>query len=99
MSGNKWKWAKDEPGKTSPEKIERGGMIVVLCVGLILLVGGLLFEWMIGSFDDKAFFGYEIHYHDRQHRTERMISALLSLPWVAGALMSLAAIKYFRKKQ
>ena len=99
MSDNKWKFAEPDPQKTSPEKIERGGMIVVLCVGLILLVGGLLFEWMIGSFDDKAFFGYEIHYHDRQHRTERVISALLSLPWVAGALISLAAIKYFRKKQ
>ena len=84
---------------TSPEKIERGGMIVVLCIGLILLIGGLLFEWQIGSFDDKSFFGFDINYHDARHKTERTISALLSLPWFAGAIMVFAAISYFRKNK
>ena len=84
---------------TSPEKIERGGMVVVLCIGLILLIGGLLFEWKIGSFEDKSFFGYDINYFEARHKTERTISALLSLPWVAGAIMVFAAVRYFWKNK
>ena len=83
----------------SLEKTERGGMIFVLCIGLLLLIGGLLWEWKIGSFNDEQFFGYEIQRHNSNHQTERTISALLSLPWLIGAIMVLASIKYFYQKR
>ncbi len=44
MSDGKWKFAEQYTQKTSSEKIERGGMILIFCIGMILLVGGLLFS-------------------------------------------------------
>lgn len=101
-TGNMRKYTQQDRENPSPEKIEHGGMIFVLCFGLLLFIGGLLLTWQIGAFDDKYFFGYDIDYHDRTHKTERTISGLLHLPWFTGALMIAASVKYFwgkRKKQ
>ena len=44
MSDGKWKFTEQYTQKTSSEKIERGGMILIFCIGMILLAGGLLFS-------------------------------------------------------
>lgn len=100
MSRNKWKFAEPDPGQPSPEKIERGGMLFVSGFGLLLLIGGLFFVWAIGAFDEEAFFGYNVHHASGDHhKTERTILGLLHLPWVAGALMLIASVRYFLRNR
>ena len=96
MKKNKWKFAEPDPHETPYGKIEYGGMMVVLGIGLILFAGGLFFAWKIGAFDINGFFGKNRSYSPR---TEAEILCLLHAPWVAGAWMSCAAINYFRKKK
>jgi hypothetical protein len=93
MSENRWKFAEVDPNEPAPEKIERGGMIVVLVIGSILLIGGLLMVWKIGAYSFE-FFGNGAKYSlSNSARTERDILALLNLPWIAGAVMVIAAVK------
>lgn len=96
MSDGKWKFTEQYTQKTSSEKIQRGGMILIFCIGMILLVGGLLFNWKIGLFDSQYFWGHDVR---RIHRTEISVSALLSLPWIAGAFMTAAAIRHFCQRR
>ena len=96
MSKNKWKFAEPDPNEMPYDKIERGGMMAVLIIGLILSAGGLIFAWMIGAFDIKGFFGKN---HGYSPRVEADILCLLHAPWVTGAWMSCAAINHFRKKK
>ncbi len=104
MPENKWKFAAPDPNDPSPEKVERGGMIVVLVIGSILLLGGLFFVWKIGAYNFD-FFGSGSSKHLHSHlsnsgsaRTEKDILALLNLPWIAGAAMIIAAVKRLRGK-
>ena len=99
MNNDKWKFATPDPNEPSPQKIERGGMMVVFCIGLILLAGGLFFVWKTGAWDDEFFFGYKIHHTGYPHKTERQILGLFNMPWVIGGAMILASIKYFWKNR
>ena len=93
---NKWSSIQCDPAEPPPEKIERGGMIVVLSAGLVLFIGGLLFVWKIGAFDMNGFFGKSAGSSPWAYRD---ILYLLHAPWVAGAWMIKAAVKYFWRKK
>ena len=99
MSKDKWKFATPDPNEPSPQKIERGGMIVVFCIGLLLVTGGLFFAWKTGAWDDEYFFGYKIHLTGYPHKTERQMSGLLNMPWVIGGLMMIASVRHFWKNR
>lgn len=99
MSKNKWDFATPQPDEPPPEKIERGGMMVVLIIGLVLFIGGIIFAWKIGAFDINSFFG-KLPAHSRT-RTEVDILLLIHCPWLLGAWMIKSAIRYFwiKRKQ
>ena len=103
MDKNKWHFAQVAPNETPPEKIERGGMIVVLVIGAILFLGGWFFVWKIGAYSFD-FFGSGSSKHLHSHlsasaKTETDILALLNLPWIAGAAMIIAAVRHFCRKR
>ena len=99
MNNDKWKFATPDPNEPSPQKIERGCMMVVFCIGLLLVTGGLFFAWKTGAWDDQYFFGYRIDRAVYQHKTERQISGLLNMPWVIGGLMMIASVRHFWKNR
>ena len=103
MDKNKWHFAQVDPNEPPPEKIERGGMIVVLVIGAILFLGGWFFVWKIGAYSFD-FFGSGSSKHLHSHlsasaKTEKDILAMLNLPWIAGAAMIIAAVRHFCRKR
>ena len=100
MNKNKWQFAQVDPNETPPEKIERGGMIVVGIIGLILLVAGLLLVWKTGAYNFEFFGNGSKHsYFSNSSSTERDILFLMNLPWMAGAAMCIAAVRHFFRKR
>ena len=97
MSENKWKFAAPDPNDPSPEKVERGGMLVVGIIGLILLAGGLFFVWKTGAYSFDFFGNGSQSLHSRP-KTEIDILFVMNLPWIAGACMVIAAVKRLLRK-
>ena len=100
MSENKWNFAVPDPCDPPPEKIERGGMMVVGAIGLILLTAGLLLVWKTGAYNFEFFGNGSKHsYFSNSSRTERDILFLMNLPWIAGAAMCIASVRHFFRKR
>ena len=98
MPEGKWNFAEVDPNDPPSEKIERGGLMVVGAIGLILLTAGLLLVWKTGaySFDFFGDSSKTLHSHSK---TEADILFLMNLPWIAGLLMTGAAVRHFFRKQ
>ncbi len=97
MPENKWKFAQADPNEPPPEKIERGGMLIVGIIGLILLAGGLFFVWKTGAYSFD-FFGNGSQSLHNSPQTESDILFVMNLPWIAGACMVIAAVKRLLRK-
>ena len=100
MKDDKWKGQESDTAELTPEQKERGGMTVVLIIGLFFLLGGLFFAWKIGAFCPESFLGMERHLI-RRHHFSRDILFFFHLPWLLGAWATGAAVRYFfrnRKK-
>ena len=99
MSDDKWKWTEPAAGELTPEQKERGGMKIVLVIGIIFLLGGLFFAWKIGAFSPEEFLGMK--WHRARQNSGRDILFWFHLPWLFGAWATGAGIRYFfrnRKK-
>ena len=83
------------PDDPTYEHRERGGMIFVLVLGLLLLLGGLVFAWKLGAF--QIDFGHELGIRSARIATE--LQCALHLPWLCGAWLVLGAVKSFRRKR
>ncbi len=93
-NNNKWDFCKEKPDNWVPtEKVKRTCMLWVFFIGLALTVGGLYLVWKIGAFDARAFLGRKEGGIIPQNEQE--IVNVFHLPWVAGALMIAAAVRYF----
>ena len=97
MDDEKWKWTEPSPNEPTAEEKERQGMRYLLIIGIILFAGGFFFAWKIGAFDINGFFG-KLPAHSRT-RTEVDILLLIHCPWIAGAWMIKAAIRYLGIKR
>ena len=97
MPDDKWNFARVDPNEPPPEKIERGGMIIVGIIGLILLAGGLFLVWKTGAYSFD-FFGNGSKSLHNSPKTESDILFVMNLPWIAGACMVIAAIKHLLRK-
>lgn len=99
MPSDKWNFALPDPDEPPVEKVERGGMIVVLSIGLILFIGGLIFAWKINAFDAKTFFASDVEPILQNRGLGLYIYlAYFHFPWIAGVWLIKTAVKYFCKK-
>ena len=96
-------WSEPDVAGPDFEQKERGGMIFVLIAGDILFTGGLFLAWKAGAFDMildgipllKSGSSYDDYWRWRQRNHLLFFHA----PWVFGAWMIQAAVKYFWKKR
>ena len=96
MNDKKWKFAELDPLEKTPEQKEYSGMMVVLCTGLLLLFSGLIFAWKINAFNAKAFFETDVEpIFQNRGLSLYLYLAFFHIPWITGAWMTTAAVKYF----
>ena len=84
-----------DPEDPTYERRERGGMIVVLVFGLLLLLGGLVLAWKCGAF--RIDFGHALGTGSARIATEWQFA--LHLPWLCGAWLVLGAARSFRRQR
>ena len=101
MNQDKWKFTELDPDPPDAVKKERGGMMFLLIVGLILLVGGGIFAWKIGLFDFAYFWGFDKHDPQNQSltRTAMEVTQFFHAPWICGLWMVNTAIRYFCRRR
>ena len=85
MNDDKWNWTKPDTQEPSAAEKERGGMIMLLVLGLLLTAGGLFFAWKIGVFDHNEFWGLDtperFHKYYRETVEYSMRRGLSDLRW------------------
>ena len=98
MNDDKWNWTKPDTQEPSAAEKERGGMIMLLVLGLLLTAGGLFFAWKIGVFDHNEFWGLDTpeRFH-KYYRETVEYSTFFHAPWIIGSAMVCAAIRNLYK--
>lgn len=97
---DKWKFTEPAPQSEPPEAKERKGMLFLLIAGIIIFAAGLYVSWKIGALDPEGFLGYNPYRRGyRSSQNETFILLMFNSPWLIGAAMTGAALKYFLSKR
>ena len=87
---------RDKEKRLTQTPPERGVMVLESVVGIILVVVGFFLVFETGAYDISGF--CEKGGLSGNARVEIFILFIIHLPWIAGAMLLKAAIRYFCKK-